>query len=168
MRRVSVGAPAPGAFYKCWINISLFSPAEPSTASVKINLVNGIHSFVYSACCCHHQSHSPARSSISTIQGKGVRKYLYTSASQLQMEDGAKHIILRVESTESCWWHNILDMGDSRVVKSHNKFMLASYIMKQIAKFLALLHHNASLHHHLVISLPHIYLKMLWWMLVTS
>ena len=30
-----------------------------------------------------------------------------------------------------------------RVVKSHHKFMLASY-MKQIAKFLALLHHNAS------------------------
>ena len=29
------------------------------------------------------------------------------------------------------------------VVKSHHKFMLASY-MKQIAKFLALLHHNAS------------------------
>ena len=30
-----------------------------------------------------------------------------------------------------------------RVVKSHHKFMLASY-MKKIAKFLALLHHNAS------------------------
>ena len=29
------------------------------------------------------------------------------------------------------------------VVKSHHKFMLASYMM-QIAKFLALLHHNAS------------------------
>ena len=29
------------------------------------------------------------------------------------------------------------------VIKSHHKFMLASY-MKQIAKFLALLHHNAS------------------------
>ena len=29
------------------------------------------------------------------------------------------------------------------VVKLHHKFMLASY-MKQIAKFLALLHHNAS------------------------
>ena len=29
------------------------------------------------------------------------------------------------------------------VVKSHHKFMLASYMM-QIAKFLAILHHNAS------------------------
>ena len=36
-----------------------------------------------------------------------------------------------------------LSNGSRRVVKSHHKFMLASYMM-QIAKFLALLHHNAS------------------------
>ena len=35
------------------------------------------------------------------------------------------------------------DIEYSSVVKSHHKFMLASYMM-QIAKFLALLHHNAS------------------------
>ena len=32
---------------------------------------------------------------------------------------------------------------EASVVKSHHKFMLASYMM-QIAKFLAILHHNAS------------------------
>ena len=36
-----------------------------------------------------------------------------------------------------------VDLHKGRIVKLHHKFMLASY-MKQIAKFLALLHHNAS------------------------
>ena len=37
-----------------------------------------------------------------------------------------------------------------RVVKSHHKFMLASYMM-QIAKFLAILHHNASFYNFCII-----------------
>ena len=39
-----------------------------------------------------------------------------------------------------CFGDKVLE---ARVVKLHHKFMVASY-MKQIAKFLALLHHNAS------------------------
>ena len=38
----------------------------------------------------------------------------------------------------------------SSVVKSHHKFMLASYMM-QIAKFLAILHHNASFYNFCII-----------------
>ena len=61
-----------------------------------------------------------------------------------------------------CYHFLILQL--SRVVKSHHKFMLASY-MKQIAKVIALLHHNASFYtfcfiiNNKVISLPHIILN---------
>ena len=53
-------------------------------------------------------------------------------------------------STELRNWGKVPTSAFSSVVKSHHKFMLASYMM-QIAIFLAILHHNASFYNFCII-----------------